>query len=116
MRECGENGGSMTECRCMLGIAQTAWDTLIEDSEEFRIAEKIRNDLCTVWWERQGRKMSSGDSMGNSATWIFNMKNRFGWRDSHAVDHSSSDGTMTPPKPESISPTLVNALVKKLTE
>lgn len=93
MLDCGQDGGSATECRCLLGIAQTAWTTLLEDSEEFRIAEKERQALCEVWWERQGRKMTV-EGQGNATVWIFNMKNRFGWRDRQEIDHSSTDGSM----------------------
>lgn len=85
MIECGQDGGSAIEARCLLGIGDSAWETLLTDSEEFRLAEKKRQALCEVWWERQGRRMASGAD-GNPAVWIFNMKNRFGWRDKHEVE------------------------------
>lgn len=80
MRDCGQEGGSAVEARCLLGIGESAWGTLLEDSDEFRQAENQRQMLCQVWWERQGRKMTAGGP-GNAAVWIFNMKNRFGMRD-----------------------------------
>lgn len=80
LRKCGQEGGSAIEARCMLGIGESAWRTLLEDSDDFRRAEKTRQALCEVWWERRGRQMAMGDQ-GNSAVWIFNMKNRFKWRD-----------------------------------
>lgn len=95
MMACGQEGGSAVEARCLLGIGTSAWETLLEDSEEFRATEKIRSDLCNVWWERRGREMASGED-GNATVWIFNMKNRFGWRDKQEVDHRSEDGSMTP--------------------
>lgn len=95
MIDCGQEGGSAVEARCLLGIGESAWETLLEDSEEFRGTEKQRQALCEVWWERRGRKMAEGDD-GNATVWIFNMKNRFGWRDKQEIDHSSTDGTMTP--------------------
>lgn len=111
MLDCGQEGGSATECRCLLGIAQTAWETLLEDSEEFRIAEKERQALCEVWWERQGRKMTV-EGQGNATVWIFNMKNRFGWRDKQEIDHTSKGESMAPAAP--IDAKLVQALVDKL--
>jgi|SRR5690625_2571073 len=93
--ECGQEGGSAVEMRCLLGIGQTAWETLLEDSEEFRVTVKNAQDLCQVWWERQGRKMAVGED-GNATVWIFNMKNRFNWRDKKDIDHASPDGSMRP--------------------
>lgn len=95
--DCGQEGGSAVEMRCLLGIGQTAWETLLADSEEFRVTVKEAQALCEVWWERRGREMAMGKD-GNATVWIFNMKNRFGWRDKQEIDHTSSDGSMTPPK------------------
>jgi hypothetical protein len=95
--KCGTDGGSATEVRCLLGIGESAWATLLEDYPEFQRAEKERIALCEVWWERQGRRMTT-DGQGNATVWIFNMKNRFGWRDKQEVDHTSSDASMSPPK------------------
>lgn len=81
MREAAQGGASAVEMRCILGIGDSAWETLIEDDPDFHRTVKECKDLCQVWWERQGRKMSSGESDGNATTWIFNMKNRFGWKD-----------------------------------
>ena len=80
MRDCGQQGGSAVEARCLLGIGDSAWGTLLEDSEDFRRTEKERQALCGVWWERRGREMAMGQD-GNATVWIFNMKNRFKWRD-----------------------------------
>lgn len=86
MQECGQDGGSATEARAMLGIGDSAWSTLLEDSPEFRLAEKTRDTLCEVWWERLGRTGASGKTPINPTVWIFNMKNRFGWRDKPKED------------------------------
>lgn len=96
MREAAQDGASAVEIRCILGIGESAWETLIEDDADFRRTVKESKDLCQVWWERQGRKMSCGESEGNATTWIFNMKNRFGWHDKQQVDNISSDGSMSP--------------------
>lgn len=45
--------------------------------EEFDQALRNGRD----WWERIGRRQSSGDCMGNSRTWFYNMANRYGWRE-----------------------------------
>lgn len=85
MREAAQSGASAVEIRCVLGIGDSAWETLIEDDVNFRRTVKECKDLCQVWWERQGRKMSAGESEGNATTWIFNMKNRFGWKDKSEI-------------------------------
>lgn len=74
------DGGSQTEARVALGIGTSAWYTLTEDSAEFREAVKEAEAISAVWWEKSGRKLAI-EGGGNSAIWIFNMKNRFGWRD-----------------------------------
>lgn len=91
MLDCGQEGGSAVEMRCILGIGQSGWETLINDDEEFRETERQARALCEVWWERRGRAMASGDD-GNATVWIFNMKNRFAWRDKTEVDHRTPDG------------------------
>lgn len=103
MLECGQSGGSAVEARCLLGIGTSAWDTLLEDSDEFRATEKERQALCEVWWERQGRRMTE-EGQGNATVWIFNMKNRFGWRDRQDYNHTSEDFSMSPTRIEVVAP------------
>ena len=93
--DCGQDGGSAVEMQCMVGVARSAWETLLEDSEDFRSTVKSAQALCQVWWERQGRKMTTGAD-GNATVWIFNMKNRFSWHDKQQLDHTSSDESMKP--------------------
>ena len=69
---------------------QVAEVSLNEDDADFRRTVKECKDLCQVWWERQGRKMSCGESDGNATTWIFNMKNRFGWKDKTETEHTGN--------------------------
>lgn len=104
MEEVGMRGGSKVEAMVELGIWESAWRTLMEDEPLFQRAEKRRKALCRVWWEKRGREMAGGAD-GNATVWIFNMKNRFGWRDK--TDHSSSDGSMSP------KPTTVNVVGRK---
>lgn len=93
--ECGQEGQSAVTIRCKLGIGMSAWETLLEDYEEFRQTVKSAKALCEHWWEERGREMAMGGE-GNATVWIFNMKNRFGWHDKHQVDSISSDGSMSP--------------------
>ena len=81
MREIAQEGGSEVSVRVKLGIGTTAFETLIADSEVFRETIKECRDLCRHWWEETGRDLARGKIEGNAAVYIFNMKNRFGWRD-----------------------------------
>lgn len=85
-------GASAVEIRHAIGIGRSAWETLLEDSDEFRAAEKDAKELCEVWWERSGRNLAVGGG-GNSAIWIFNMKNRFGWRDKQETEVYGREGS-----------------------
>lgn len=97
MCDAAQDGASDIEIRCILGIGESAWGTLLEDSEEFRRAVKKAHDLCRVWWERHGRKMANGQAEGNATVWIFNMKNRFGWADKTQTEHTGANGTALQP-------------------
>jgi hypothetical protein len=58
-------------------------DTLYEWEKvhkEFSDAKKKASAYSRAWWERMGQTgmLATGFS---ASVWIFNMKNRFGWRD-----------------------------------
>ena len=89
MREAAQEGASDVEVRCLLGIGESGWYTLIEDDEQFCRTVKECKALCQVWWERTGRKMTMGAD-GNATVWIFNMKNRFGWKDKSETEHTGT--------------------------
>jgi len=63
------------------------WEAVHKD---FTDAKKIGEGLCQVWWENAGiagmlglKQTKDGIPLGmfSPAIWIFNMKNRFNWRD-----------------------------------
>lgn len=69
------------------GKLRVAKSTLYEwekNHSEFSNAKKIAFGVNRVFWERMGIdnlvNLSRGDSL-NQTVWIFNMKNRFNWRD-----------------------------------
>jgi len=56
-----------------------------EDFPPEKLEEAARRGLLE--WEEIGKKGAKGEIQGfNSASWIFNMKNRAGWRDRSEVD------------------------------
>lgn len=60
-------------------------DTLYQWAEkhkEFSDAKRLGETLCFKFWQDLGIKGTKGEYFQfNSAAWIFNMKNRFKWRD-----------------------------------
>jgi len=54
---------------------------------KFREAKQIGMSKGLVFWEKIGRNASAGKIPRFSApAWIFNMKNRYQWRDKHEIE------------------------------
>lgn len=87
MKDLAREGASDVEVRGDIGISIDLWYRWIADEPEFAETIKECKMLCQTWWERTGRNMAKG-AEGNSAVWIFNMKNRFGWKDKQEIEHS----------------------------
>lgn len=73
-------------------IAGVAKDTLYkwaEKHDDFADAKKRAFLECQLFWERLGIDGVRGKYEGfSAATWIFNMKNRFQWRDRQDIEVS----------------------------
>jgi len=70
------------------GICHETWERLIKEDETFSETVKRCRALTQDWWEEVGRKGAVGEQDINPTTWIFNMKNRFGWADKRQLEHS----------------------------
>ena len=69
-------------------------DTLyrwIKKYKEFSDAIKRGQEYCRIFWEELGIEMVTA-GQGNSTAWIFNMKNRFGWKDKSETELTGKDG------------------------
>ena len=53
---------------------------------EFLEAKKRGEAQSFVHWEDLGLEMAEGKVDGNPTIWIFNMKNRFGWKDKQEIE------------------------------
>lgn len=84
--ECGSQGHSMEQMHQALGISRAGWISLQKSSEEFNEATQLALEASEAWWIERGRLMACGVE-GNATVWIFNMKNRFGWRDVRDINH-----------------------------
>ena len=66
------------------GIIEVNIDTLYEWAKvhpEFSDAKSLAYQKSRLFWENIGIQASLGKINTNSTIWIFNMKNRFRWRD-----------------------------------
>ena len=74
----------------LIGASKETLYKWLEENEDFANAKKQGEAYCRRWWENKGKEgleTPKGVTF-NSAVWIFNMKNRFGWRDQ--VEHSGN--------------------------
>ena len=83
-------------------VANVTRDTLykwLKKYDDFSDTKKKADLKCLLFWEKLGLIGTTGkrDSQGNKilpefnvVSWIFNMKNRFGWRDKRDIEHSGN--------------------------
>lgn len=86
-------------------IAHCCKDTLYEwlkKHPEFADAKRLAESYGRYFWEKAGQDgMTCTDGERFNATvWVFNMKNRFGWRDSKDVDIKVEDKSTSQGKRE----------------
>jgi len=75
--------------KCLGHICHETWQRLIDEDPIFSETVRKCRELCQIWWEEIGMKMSDGtQEKGNSSVWALNMNNRFGWRGKQEVAHS----------------------------
>jgi hypothetical protein len=91
-----EHMASGLSYECFGATIRVARSTVYEWEKfpEFSDAKKIAFDQSMLYWERcgnEGMYMGGKDNPFNSTIWIFNMKNRFNWRDKKETTHDVSD-------------------------
>lgn len=90
------NGESVAEVAAALGVSRRAFYDWVEQYPEFKTAYEDGKQLSEAWWTKLGRAGAAGKVDIQPTVWIFNMKNRFEWRDKVEQDNISSDGSMSP--------------------
>ena len=73
---------------CFSGISKDTLKLYLKDFPQEFDQEQLNEAILDGqhWWETIGKRQSSGDCLGNSRTWQYNMINRYGWRDKIEVE------------------------------
>lgn len=99
VRELLAQGYNLTVAAGRIGVSRQTCYAWMDEQPDFLDAVNVGRAIGQgVWAEMLMHQARTGD--GNTAAIIFAMKNlyRDDWNDRTAVDHTSSDGTMTPQK------------------
>jgi len=85
-REHFKEGYGMPTLGAALGVGHTSVYNWRKVHPEFDKACSEGEETALLWWENKGREGMTGKISGfNAAVWIFNMKNKFGWRDKQEI-------------------------------
>ena len=92
------NGESVAEVCAELGISKPCFYDWCKLYPDFSDAKKKGVGLSEAWWCRMGRAgaVGAGNIDINAAVWIFNMKNRFAWKDRTEQQITGKDGISIP--------------------
>ncbi len=83
-----DGGQSVAEVCVELDISKDTFYKWVKRYPRFADAYQKGLQRSEAWWSRLGRVGSAGEVKIQPATWIFNMKNRFGWKDRVEQEHS----------------------------
>lgn len=83
-----ENGESVVEVCVALGITKQTFYRWVDEKPEFSDAYEKGKEISEAWWTRLARGGSTGQVKVQPATLIFNLKNRFGWKDRIETEHT----------------------------
>ena len=91
-------GASATSFAAEIDVNRSTITEWANTHPEFSIALTRGKAKCAAWWERIGRNLAMTGE-GSAPMTVFGLKNMSpeDWADKQAVDHTSSDGSMTPP-------------------
>lgn len=78
-------GYSQEVCAHELGITFETWSQWKKKGKNPEFSDAVKQGIAASrqFWENLGIDGATGSPEFNATAWIFNMKNRFGWRDKH---------------------------------
>lgn len=91
-----EQGFCIAEIAAELDISKPSYYKCKDISKKFFNAEKVGLAKSEAWWSKVGRAGAVGKVDINCPVWIFNMKNRFGWKDRVEQQHTGAEGAALP--------------------
>lgn len=87
------NGEEVIEVCRELGIHRSCFYQWIDRYPEFASAYEEAKEVSGLWWLKQARKAASDPEFKvNGSVLIFALKNKLGWHDKQAVEHSGPGG------------------------
>lgn len=95
-------GGSMTAYAAEIDVCRDTISEWVKKHPDFAHAAKRGKAKCAAWWEKRARVIAeTGGGPGSGTMTVFGLKNMApdDWKDSQQIDHSSTDGSMTPKEP-----------------
>lgn len=91
-----KQGASIEEICLELDVCKQTLYNWFDEYPEFLDSKKRGEDFSKGWWMREGRK-NLKDKDFNYTGWYMNMKNRFGWTDRVASDHTTKGDKIQAP-------------------
>lgn len=86
-------GASDVEVKALIhqwrgSFSNDLWERWLNDEPEFSETIKTGKLISEAWWHKEGRT-SLREKDFSYTGWYMQMKNRFGWKDSQSIDHTT---------------------------